>query len=57
MSTEPSWVSVAVTPSPADRQVDDMVADPATYFIRSRQEAKREARRYVAQRLRYARPA
>lgn len=57
MSTEPSWVSVTVAPSPADRQIDEMLADPKAYFQRARVEARREARRYVARRLHEARPA
>lgn len=35
-----------------DPQVKEMVADPAGYFARSREEAKREARTYVAKRVR-----
>lgn len=57
MSAEPSWVSVTVAPSPADRQIDEMLADPKAYFQRARVEARREARRYVARRLHEARPA
>lgn len=39
------------TEAASDRQVEQMVSDPAGYFARSRQEAKREARGYVAKRL------
>jgi hypothetical protein len=40
-----------------DPQVREMVADPAGYFARAREEARREARTYVDERLRRARPA
>lgn len=41
--------STAASVQPAvDDQVEQMVADPASYFARSRQEARAEARRYVA---------
>lgn len=57
MNTESSWVGVTVAPSPADRQIDEMVADPVGYFTRARQQARREARQYVQQRIRRSRPA
>ena len=52
MSDEPSWVGVPVAPSPADDRIEQMVSDPASYFTRSRREAEREAKRYVARRIR-----
>lgn len=57
MSSEPTWVSVTVAPSPADRQVEEMLADPVSYFARARKQAEQEARRYVARRMRQTRVA
>lgn len=42
----------AAPQSDSERRMRQMVADPAGYFARARQEAKSEARRYVSKRLR-----